>query len=174
MAGDKAQNRRIDILVDFVSPWTNQAATNDGPGLIVLIGNDTTKGPWSRAEQTNLCMAAWAEKKIAGRLGNTVRLKRVPGRPITTDTEMELLAHFLAEQPAIRTLVVVTSPFHMRRSLRQLRKHLRTALVFRSAPAAPDWRDHAPWVVAAELLKMARDAAGMSRAPLVSRRPREN
>jgi hypothetical protein len=165
LAGERDQDRRVSALAAFVS----EVGASNWRSVAILTGNELAVGPYSLADQTNLTVGGWAVRKLAT-LG--LRAQRVPGRFNGTDGEMAALADYLREHPEIRTLAVCTSGFHVRRTLGRLAAHAGDggpAIVVLCA--YPSWRDRAPWTVLAELLKMARDAAGLNGARWVSRGP---
>lgn len=162
LAGERDQDRRIAA----VAAYMERTPSNH---VRFLTGNEMAVGPYSLSDQRNLTVGEWAVRKLAA-LG--VNVQTVPGRFNGTDGEMAALAGYLRAHPEIRTLALCTSGFHVRRSLRRLAAHaggggMNVVVVC----AYPSWRDRAPWTVLAELLKMARDALGLSHARWLSRGP---
>jgi len=163
VAGARAQGRRIDALEAWV-------ATGGAPPPLVLIGNDPQKSFYSRAHGRNLTRTEWAVEKLAASpvLGAVPR-EIVPGRFDGTDAEMEALGAYLAERHELRRLALVTCRFHGRRVLRRFAAHAPEGVAAGLVPGTPHREDRLPWIVTGELLKLARDRAGLSRAPLLSR-----
>jgi len=154
--------------------------------VAILIGNDSVSGRWSREHRRNLSKAEWAVKKLGADLTKAERrvsrvglpnyrvdgsavCEIVPGRFSGTDAEMEALASYLTTRPDVRTIAVVTSPFHMRRAAWRLRSYLDRDIEVFVIRAEPALIDRAPWVVLLELGKIFRDFLGLSRARFLSR-----
>jgi hypothetical protein len=168
VAGSIDQDRRIDALVDFYSKCEMNSV------LLILVGNDRLKSRWSKEEQENLTRAEWGVKNIRnGILSCRTSVEIVPGRFAGTDGEMEALAKYLESRHEIRRLVIVTSPFHVRRALDRLDLYLPHKVEISVVTARAKWSDRAPWTVLSELLKMWRDSLGLSRTPLLSRKCRD-
>lgn len=172
VAGAKDQNRRIYAIMQWLEGHTSLASGMKGASGIrhpassirILIGNDTSEGRWSREEQRNPTMSEWAVRKLAG-WGTEI----IPGQFSGTDGEMELLAGYLKGRLDIRSIALVTSPFHFRRAVRRLHVYLTQEVKVFVLPAEERWVDRAPWMVLAELAKMFRDRLGLSRSRLLSR-----
>jgi len=96
-------------------------------------------------------------------------LQIVPGVFNGTDGEMEALAEYLELDTGIRSVALVTSPFHIRRVLDRFGVYSDREIEVRVVSAAAAWKDRAPWIVLGEMLKMARDRMGLSRTPGLSR-----
>lgn len=183
VAGSHEQDRRINSIVLFLSGRKNDfdlARKGEGGrtngSLPILIGDDKQRSRWSGEEQRNLNKAEWAVKKLAEkppvqhlREGGCITIKVVPGQFNNTDEEMAVLAGWLKEQPAIRTLALSTSLYHLRRVVWRLRKYLDRDLTIVALKGQPALHDRLPWVVAGELCKMARDATGFSDSKLLCR-----
>ncbi len=187
VAGASEQSRRIDALVELYSGLVvKKSVANHSPAI--LIGNDRLKNRWSTEEQRNLTGAEWGVKRLAARIKNTeVRIQNqpaetavgkqeetlmiqiVPGIFTGTDGEMEALSAYLASHLEINSLVLVTSPFHVRRLLGRLDRYMLRDVQLFAVTGRRKWNDSAPWVVSGELLKMGRDSLGLSRAPIISR-----
>jgi uncharacterized SAM-binding protein YcdF (DUF218 family) len=138
----------------------------------VLTGNDAARSRWSSPHQRNLTAAEWTVEALRAAFASAdppPEIRIVPGRIWNTDAEMQALAAYCAAYPEIRALVLVTSPFHVRRTMACHRRHTRLP-AYAAAPRA-DWRDRLPWVVLLELAKLARDRLGLTHAPLLSRPP---
>lgn len=191
VAGAEDQDRRIEAIVSYLDRLDAQSArqTDSGAGYpnqstsqrvhksadpAILIGNDTSEGPWHNSANRNLIMAEWAVKKMESAdssLDAARSMEVLPGRFGGTDEEMEALAGHLASRPEIARLGLVTSPFHVRRAIWRLRTRLSSEIQVFAVPAKEKlWIDRAPWMVMGELVKMLRDALGLSRAPFLSRR----
>jgi len=172
VAGERDQDRRVSAVVQYV---------RDAHVKTVLVGNETTIGPWSREEQKNLTVGAWGACKVKEGLAESIEssesnvvfavsVEILGGGFVGTDGEMEVLGRYLKSDPAIESLVIVTSPFHIRRTLNRLSRYADRPVVVMARPAKSVFRDRAPWVVLAEMGKMLRDRMGLSRAPYLSRR----
>jgi len=162
VAGEKDQDRRVEAAARWLCPPSGGQRVGT-----VLIGNDWSVGPYSRRYQRRLTVAEWAVEKMQMR--GVTNLTIVPGRITGTDSEMAALAVYLEGQSENRMLVVVTSPYHVRRVVSALQRHLRPGVDIRVLCATARWQDRAPWTVTAELLKLVRDHLGLSRAPFISR-----
>ncbi len=166
VAGARAQARRIAAL----EAWF--AAGGRAP--LVLIGNDSQKSYYSRPHGRNLTRTEWALEKLAGTVAlGTMRREVVPGRFFGTDAEMEALGAYLAARPELRRVALVTCRFHGRRALRRFAAHVPPGVEGGLIPGTPHREDRLPWVVAAELLKLARDRVGLSQAAFLSRSARD-
>lgn len=163
VAGSKDQERRIAALVGWHRTVLSRPA--------ILVGNDRLKGCWSSERQANLTRAEWSARALRERLPpKSAIIEIVPGTFGGTDGEMEALSRYLAGHGELRRLVIVTSPFHVRRALWRLDVYLDRRAEVRAVVAEARWSDRAPWTVLGELLKMGRDVLGLSRVPLLSRR----
>lgn len=166
VAGAKAQDRRVAGLVQ----WLEKSDKENAPGII-LVGNDPLISRWSRKHQRNLAMTEWAVEKISvSEVCSTNSIEAVPGEFCGTDDEMEALSAYLDQHTNITTLAIVTSPFHVRRVLNRLDVYLEHNIEVKIIPIPQTLRDRYPWIVALELIKMGRDALGLSRHTLLSRR----
>jgi len=166
VSGEKSQQRRVESLLAAAAA---RSITNTLP-LTVLVGNDRARGRWSREHQRNLAAGEWGKRRILdGAPEGSLSVRMVPGAFAGTDGEMEALALFLESRGDIGSVALVTSGFHIRRVLRRFDEYS-GGEVRACAVAATHWTDRAPWIVAGELLKMVRDAMGLSRAPVISRR----
>ena len=149
------------------------ARTHVPPPPLILIGNDTTCGRWCRETQRNPIMSEWAARRLnealtpSGWAGLTPEI--VPGLFTGTDGEMEALGRFLHERPDIRSVALVSSPFHLRRLLVRLRRYAPSDLAVFVVAAEGCGRERHPFWVGGELIKLARDRLGLARAPLLSR-----
>jgi hypothetical protein len=169
VAGAHVQDRRVASLTNWLAAAAGHAPSN---GLRVLIGNDPQPGHWCRRHQTNHTRAAWAVEKLSGSLAaaGIPRADIVPGRFGATDGEMEALNAYLAENPRIARVALVSSAFHARRLLACARRHDRSAAIrFGVVAGPPCWENRAPWIVLGEYAKMLRDALGLARAPGLTR-----
>jgi hypothetical protein len=138
--------------------------------LRVLTGNDAARSSWSSPQQRNLTAAEWSVAALQAAFadaGAPPEIRIVPGRIANTDDEMQALAAYCAGHPEIRAVVLVTSPFHVRRAMACYRRH--NARPAYAAAPRPGWRDRLPWVVLLELAKLGRDRLGLTHAPLLSR-----
>jgi len=168
VAGAKAQDRRVAGLVEWMRPMAGAELP-----MTILIGSDPLISRWSRKHQRNLTMTEWAvEKMSTANPWTTNHIHLVPGQFSGTDGEMEALGAYLTNHSSITNLALLTSPFHVRRTVRRLRVYLKSDLVVAVVPVSETPRDRRPWIVAIELVKMCRDAIGLSRHPFLSRRLR--
>ena len=157
-----------------VAGAADRRLSRGGPNVI-LIANDPGRSRWSRKHQRNLTAVQWRVEALVGALRDggiddpAAMIEIVPGTFWGTDTELEALGRFLEGRPDIRSVALVTSRYHVRRMLRRARAHIPAARIAGVVPARRTWRDHAPWTVAWELLKLARDTAGLTNAPLLCR-----
>ncbi len=168
VAGARAQNLRVGAVLEYA----RQTAASGLP-VTVLIGNDSLVGPWSVADDRCLSMAEWACRKLEPAmevLGVRARIETVPGQFLGTDHEMEMLARYLEAHRDIGRLALATSRFHARRAVARLEAHRRGPVDVRLVPVRAIGEDRAPWIVAGELGSLARDALGLARAPLLTRR----
>jgi len=159
VAGARAQQRRVDTVVSFLVAF--------GP-VPVIVGNDATIASWSTEHQRNLNVAEWARLKLE-RAAVTAQVDVLPSRARTTDDEMATLARYLDGRPEVRTVALVTSPFHARRVVTRLQHHLERDVRIGLVLPAVSFVDRNPIVVLIELVKLLRDALGLSRVPLFSR-----
>jgi len=184
VAGARGQFRRIDALVNFIGKY-GCAGSVGTPGfapMLVLVGNDRQMSRWSREEKRTLTAGEWGLKRIKNRIQNTgtgaagvasnaiSSVEIVPGIFAGTDGEMKALAEYLGGHREIRSLVIVTSPFHIRRSLGRLDLYLPSGINVLAVPAKANWVDRSPWIVLLELGKIVRDSVGLSKAPLLTRK----
>jgi hypothetical protein len=139
----------------------------DTSEVAVITGGDRALGPHSREAHRRLSVGEWAAKKLRRR---SVDAQILSGDFLGTSAEMEALAAFLRQTPGVTNMILVSSPFHLRRSVLGMRRHAGGTLNIRVAAPPAIWRDYAPWVVAAEVAKIARDGAGLANAPWVSRK----
>lgn len=172
VAGAIDQDRRIDALISFYSNLASNAGVINS-NMVVLVGNDRLKSYWSREDQVNLTRAEWGIKNIGSRLHSVeIPIEIVPGRFGGTDGEMEALGNYIWNHRKVKRLVLVTSPFHVRRTLKRLAIYQPCSLDVKVITSRLKWSDRAPWTVLGELFKMGRDSLGFSRVPLLSRRVR--
>jgi glycosyltransferase involved in cell wall biosynthesis len=162
--------RDQDLRVSAATAWLRK--TRQQP--LVLAGNDRARGGWSSAAQRNITMGEWAVVKLRRSMaslpgGGDAAIEVVPGDFRGTDGEMEALAAFLSRDKAVRRVTVVTSAFHVRRAVTDLRRRLGPAYAVSAVAAESSISDYLPWVVAGEALKLARDNLGMANVPLISR-----
>ncbi len=168
VCGARAQPRRLQALRDALDARPELRTAR------LWVGNDAQKSFWSRLEQRNLNRAEWAVKHLRQMQETDAdappAIMIVPGTFSGTDGEMEALAAFLADQPEVASIALVTSPYHARRTVTRLRAHAPPDLTIRVVPVTPVWSDRQPLIVLGERIKMLRDAAGLSRTPGLSRR----
>lgn len=162
VAGAKHQDRRIKAIV---KRFTSLEASG-GKLPVLLVAND--RAVWRPFGVTNRMTRA---QRGRHRLGEIFKreVSVIPGRYTGTDGEMDALAEFLESRLEIRSIVLVTAAFHVRRVVWRLETHLDRDVAVRALGSDPVLSDRAPWVVAMELGKMLRDRLGLSRAALLSR-----
>lgn len=166
LAGEREQDRRIKAVLAY---WT-QGGSGEGTPPELWVGNDPNPGPFCPEEGRNLPVSEWTLRKILLPTGHGVRSATiVPGHFAGTDGEMQALAAYLEERGSMTNLLLVTSPFHMRRARSRLLSHLSRKVTVYAWAGPSSWKDRLPWVVASEGLKLLRDAAGWSEAPWISR-----
>lgn len=169
VAGARGQDLRVQAAGRYLQRTAHQP--------VVLVGNDRTRGGWATAAQRNLTMGEWAVVKLRRSFGvnaslNELRIDIVPGEFDGTDGEMQALAAYLARNPAIRQVAVVTSAFHVRRTVSRLRRHIGGVCSVSAVSVAPRLEDYLPWVVLGEAMKLGRDSVGLAHAPFISRTAR--
>jgi cellulose synthase/poly-beta-1,6-N-acetylglucosamine synthase-like glycosyltransferase len=164
VAGAHAQKQRVEAAVACLRAFQHEGVVMPP----VLIGDDTEPCGWSSELQRNpLRWEVSANSLRAGVPGCDAKV--ITGQINNTDTEMAVLADYLAVHPEIRRLAVVTSPSHARRAVTRLRSHLKSSVEVSLVQVAPSWRDRAPWFVAMECVKLARDRAGLASSPWFTR-----
>ena len=82
---------------------------------------------------------------------------------------MEILAGFLRERSEIQNIALVTSLFHVRRTVDRLNEYADGEINIFAIDIRPRCKDRMPWIVLLEPGKMARDRMNLSRAQLFSR-----
>jgi len=167
VCGARAQQRRIRAL----TAWVAHAPSPP----VILVGQDPQQSFWSRKHQRNLTRTEWGieamqEWKRAQYGEDAVKpvIQVVPGAFSNTDGEMQALSTFLRGTPH-RRVALVTCRFHARRVMERLEKHSPGNIEFAIVPGTPYWENRAPWIVAAEYLKLLRDTLGHSQTPLLTR-----
>jgi len=167
VCGARAQQRRIHALTG----WTSRATTPP----VILVGNDPQQSLWSRTHQRNLTRTEWGVETLKewkhaqyGEDADKPAIRVVPGSFSNTDGEMRALADYL-RGGQYRRVALVTSRFHARRVLERLEAYAPDSLTFAIVPGIPYWENRAPWIVAAEYLKLLRDTLGHSHTPLLTR-----
>jgi len=88
----------------------------NGHSQRILITNDTTPGPWSSADQRNLFFyeRSFRELRAAGIPEDSIE---VLPQPVTNTKDEAEVARRYAEEHQLRSILVVTSPYHSRRAL---------------------------------------------------------
>lgn len=167
VCGARAQQRRIRALTAWVARAPSPPA--------ILVGNDPQKSFWSREHQRNLTRTEWGIEELEewkrtqyGEDAGSPVIRVVPGEFSNTDGEMQALADYLRVSPH-RRVALVTCRFHARRVMERVEKHAPGNIAFAIVPGAPNWENRAPWIVAAEYLKLLRDSLGHSQTPLLTR-----
>ena len=172
VAGARDQDRRISGLVQFCK--AREVAGKPLP--VILLANDLEVRYEIRGAYDGRHLVELARIKIPPLLGGVLEsdaipdMHTVPGIFYGTDGEMTALAQYLSARPAIDRIAVTTSPYHVRRVVVRLRKHSGGTVDVRVIRLRPGWGDRHPLLVLSELLKMGRDALGLSDAPVISRR----
>lgn len=171
VAGARDQDRRIRGLIQYCK--LREVADAGMP--VILVSNDREVRYDIPQRYAGRMLVDLAQVKIPALLGCVLEAKTVPdvrsvpGIFYGTDGEMAMLAAYLNGQPAIRRLAVSTSPYHVRRVVLRLQAHQRDDIEIRVIRLRPGWRDRNPVLVLSELVKMVRDALGLSAAPVISR-----
>ena len=82
----------------------------------ILITNDATPGPWSSVDQRNLLFSerAFRELRAAGIAEENIE---VLPQPVTSTKDEAEVARRYAEEHRLKSILVVTSPYHSRRAL---------------------------------------------------------
>lgn len=129
----------------------------------IVLTDDGVRRGWSRSLHTNPFMIDWSVAELA-RLGvPRDRVTVLGGRVSSTHDESIAIARYAAEHH-LRTLTVVTSPYHTRRALWSVRRALHGQDVTVGSDPAWNAPDYAPptfswWLgswraVATELVKL--------------------
>jgi hypothetical protein len=164
VCGARAQSRRLETMHNWLLLQPDESA------IEIWIGNDTQNSLWSRKHQRNLTRAQWAyEHATANSPGNKIMI--LPGSFSNTDGEMHTLARHMANQPDTKSVAFVTCGFHARRVLDRFTRHDTAATTIYIIAVKPHWENRAPWIVAAEWMKILRDRLNLSQHPWISRQP---
>ena len=88
----------------------------DGHSQRILITYDTTPGPWSSIDQRNLFFyeRSFRELRDAGVPDSNIELL---AQPVTSTKDEAEVAREYAQEHRLRSILVVTSPYHSRRAL---------------------------------------------------------
>ena len=102
---------------------THKAAElyRQGRAPVVLLTDDQTRGPWSSALQTNPYFVDRARDELIKEGVPAEQIRIVPGSASGTHGEMEILQQYATAQ-GLRSVLLVTSPYHSRRALRTFRQ----------------------------------------------------
>ncbi len=172
LAGAEDQNRRIDAIVKFIADKTDALKPK-----IVLVGNDVLQSHWLASKNRIVSEAEHSVEKLEEALNagdakspGVMEIKIVPGWFLGTDDEMEAFSDYLDEHLEFNSVVLVSSPFHLRRVFYRLEKYLKRPVSVSVLSAREKLVDHSPRVVMFELCKILRDSLGLARKPLFSRR----
>ncbi|NQU39629.1 MAG: hypothetical protein HQ523_06730 [Lentisphaerae bacterium] len=152
--------------VDGLKAWLAGGGQTDR----ILVPEDNSKGRWSRSSHRNLSTGEWMLETLHTALNElqcTVPVEVITLSMEGTDAEMMDLAALVARRDDIGSLALATSRFHIRRTHSRAQKWLGKPPGM--IPAISIWQDRSPVVVGAELLKMVRDALGLSTAPMLNR-----
>ena len=172
VAGARDQNRRIFGVVQFCKA---REVLGRGPPA-VLLGNDQEVRYDIPGFFEGRRLVDLAHVKIPALLGAVLdrgaapALETVPGVFYGTDGEMAALAEYVRAHPELKRIVITTSPYHVRRVVLRFKTHDTGDAEVRVARIPQRWGDRNPILVLAELMKIIRDALGLSDAPLISRR----
>jgi uncharacterized SAM-binding protein YcdF (DUF218 family) len=98
----------------------------EGRALSIVLTNDGLRGRWSRRRQANLTSTERAKDAVLDAGINDQRLITLPQRVNSTYDEAVAVRGF-AEKAGIRSVLVVTSPYHSRRALWVFRRVLEPA-----------------------------------------------
>lgn len=165
LAGARHQGIRLDALRQYLEHSEKVAP-------LILVATNPMEGRWNRERQRNLKMHEWAvyeiEKMLRSMGADGCEILIVPGIFTGTDGEMEALEDYLSENPAVRSLVLISSSFHLRRVLLRFTHYAGDEVAISVLPAG-SWEDRMPWTVLIELGKMGRDMLGLSRNHILSR-----
>ena len=87
-----------------------------GRSRLILITNDNTRGPWSNSELRNpyFYELSLGELKTAGVPPQNIEVLQ---RPVSSTQEESEVVKEYADEHRIRSILVVTSPYHSRRAL---------------------------------------------------------
>lgn len=162
VCGARAQNRRINTL----KYWLEQ---HGDAKQEIWIGNDTQNSLWSRKHQRNLTRAEWAHEYIRTFLPDSATCILVPGAFSNTDGEMLALAQYLESRPDMKTICLVTSGFHARRTWKRFNQYAPAQVQALVIPVRGHWENRAPWIVVMEWAKMLRDKLQLTQHPWLSR-----
>lgn len=95
----------------------------EGRARTLVLTNDGLRGRWSRRRQANLTSVERARDMVVDAGISEQRLVILPARVNSTYDEAVVVRGF-AEKTAIRSVLVVTSPYHSRRALWVFRRVL--------------------------------------------------
>ncbi len=152
LAGAADADRRLEALEGLCK--------NRRERLTVLVGDDD--------EVEDVSGRAWGPllvDRVTQRGGACLRAVLVAGRVRTTTEELAALDRFLLVNPylATRTMLFVTSPYHRARvDLAAGRLPTLAPLDRRFLQVGARTMDYAPTTTGAEILRIARDALGLS------------
>jgi len=140
----------------------------EGRASLVILTDDGGRGGWSPAEQRNPSFVERAEAELLREGVPASAVERLPG-PVSSTREEALLLREHAGRRRLRSLVVVTSPYHTRRARRAFtnafeRSGVEVAVAaserIETPPAASWWLTAGGWrAVAGEYVKLAYYAA---------------
>ncbi len=87
----------------------------------ILLSDDGERAGWSQAEQTNLPFIELARRELVRQGVPPDAIIQLPGEQTGTQSEAETLAS-VADELQIRSVLIVTSPYHTRRAVSTFRK----------------------------------------------------
>ena len=94
---------------------------HEGRAPLVVLTNDDTRGSWSTSQQRNPYFVERAMEELIKDGVPAVKIRVVPGAVSSTRDEALILKQYAVQQ-GLRSVLVVTSPYHSRRALRSLRQ----------------------------------------------------
>ena len=109
----------------------------------IVLTDDGVRRGWSRKLQGNPLMIDWALAELTRLDVPGDRVIVLPGRVSSTHDESVAIARYAAERQ-LRSLTVVTSPYHTRRALWAVRRALAGQHVTLGSDPAWDAPDYAP------------------------------
>ena len=87
----------------------------------IALSNDGGRAGWSNEERTNLAYIELARRELVSRGVAPDAIIQLPGEVTSTYSEATTLAE-AADELQIRSVIIVTSPYHTRRALYTFRK----------------------------------------------------
>ncbi len=97
---------------------------SDGVAPVILISDDGGRAGWSQAEKTNLPFVELARRELISSGVPQQAIVQLPGQVDSTITEARGFST-AAEESQIRSVLIVTSPYHTRRAYNTFDKVLK-------------------------------------------------